>query len=213
MDFLLKVGRAKYIQDMFDNEYLFFNTFSSFKSNEKDPCGRNDPREANTSNRQMTSLEITTSKGKIVKLSEISNEFNAQFHEHPTNIPYNICSLFTLTFDKNLNYKKIDDKVLCLGNKTLFIHNIGRFFEILDNSIESQNIVFSRKPVIYYNYKTHDGELTFYHIEDSYNYQKEYRIILETPGTNIINVKLPGLKEISTIYETDNINDLQLSKI
>lgn len=40
MDFLLKIGKGKYIKEIYENEYLFFNSFSSFRSNEKDPCGR-----------------------------------------------------------------------------------------------------------------------------------------------------------------------------
>lgn len=197
MDFLLKVGQEKYVRDMYDKEYLFFNTFSSFRNTEKDPCGRNDPREANTKNKQVTYLEIKTPDGKTIKLSEISKNFNAQFNEFLNTIPHNICSLYTLKFDENSKFKEIDARVLCLGDKTLIIYNLEQFFKILDKSLEGQRFEFSRKLVKYYNYKTFDGDLTFHHKDDSYSYQNEYRILIETPGTNTINIGLPGLKKIS----------------
>jgi hypothetical protein len=213
MDFLLKIGQGKYIEDMYNKEYLFFNTFASFRKKEKDPCGRNDPREANTKNKQLTYLEITTSTEKTIKLSEISKQFNAQYNEFPTVIPYNICSLYTLTFEKNLKYKEIGDRVLCLGDKTLILYNLGQFFEILDKSLKEQKFEFSRKLVTYYNYKTFDGELSFHHKDNSYNYQNEYRILLQTPGTNTVNLKLSGLKKISAVVDTDKINTLELRTI
>lgn len=206
MDFLLKVGKGKYIQEMYDKEYLFFNTFSSFKSYEKDTCGRNDPREANISNRQMTSLQILTSKGKTIKLSEISKQFNSQFNEHPTNIPFNICSLYTLTFDEQLKY----ERVLCLGERTLFIYDIGGFFQILDITLEQLKIEYSRKPVKYYNYKSFDGELTFHNKDNSFQYQNEYRILLQTSGTETMNIQLPGLKSVSMLTVTEKINNIEL---
>lgn len=213
MDFLLKIGQGKYINDMYDNEYLFFNSFSTFKTNDKDPPGRYDPREANIKNKQVTYLEITTPTGEMIRFSEISKEFNAQYNEFPTVIPNNICSFYTLHLRDDFTYEKIDDRVLCLGDKTLLIYNLGQFFEILDNSIEKEKFQFSRKPVTYYNYKTFDGDLTFHHKDELFSYQSEYRIFLQTPGTEKIKIKLRGLKEISAVVDTDKINTLELIMI
>jgi len=210
MDFLLKVGQEKYVRDMHDKEYLFFNTFSSFRTNEKDPCGRNDSREANTRIKQVTFLEIKTPEGKTIKLSEISKNFSAQFNEFPTVIPHNICSLYTLRFDQDFKFKQIDERVLCLGDKTLIIYNLGQFFEILDKSLERQRFEFSRKLVNYYNFRTFNGDLTFHHKEATFSYQNEYRILIETLGENTINIELPGLKNISAVVDTEKLNTLEL---
>ncbi len=193
---------------MYEKEYLFFNSFSSFRTNDKDSFGRNDPREANTKNKQVTYFEITVPNGKTIKLSEISKQFSAQYNEFPKVIPNNICSLYTLHFANNFSYQKIDDRVLCLGEKTLIIYNLGRFFDILDNSFEIQKFEFSRKPVIYYNYKTFDGDLTFHHKEESFSYQSEYRILIKTSGTHKVKIELPGLKKISAVVDTAKINTL-----
>jgi hypothetical protein len=213
VDFLLKVGQKKYIDDMYEKEYLFFNSFSSFRTKETDACGRNDPREANIKNKQITYLEITLPNAKTIKLSEISKQFNAQYNEFPTIIPHNICSLYTLHFGDNLSYQKIDDRVLCLGDKTIVIYNLEEFFNILDNSLEKQKLEFSRKPITYYNYKVHNGDLTFHHKDDSYRYQNEYRILIQTSGTEKVKVCLPGLKKISAVVDTIKINTLELKMV
>ena len=96
---------------MYEKEYLFFNSFSSFRTKEKDPAGRNDAREANTKNKQVTYLEVTLPDGKTIKLSEGLKQFSAQYNEFPTKIPHNICSLFTLHFDEDLSFQRIDGTV------------------------------------------------------------------------------------------------------
>ena len=200
MDFLLKVGQGKYISDMYEKEYLFFNTFSNFRKTDKVSSGRNDPREANVTNKQVTYLEVSLPTGKTIKLSEISKKFNAQFNEFPTTIPNNICSLYTIHFNDDFQYDKIDDRIFCLGDKTLVIYNIGQFFEMLDKALEELKLEFSRKPVKYYDYKTHDGDLTFHHKDKSFDYQKEYRIMIETPGVETIKIELPGLKKTVQLW-------------
>ena len=197
----LKIAEAKYIDDMYSSEYLFFNTYSSFRAKEKDESGRQDPREANTTNRQATYIEIDIPGKETIKLNEIMSNFNAQFNEHPTKIPFNICSLYTIGINGDDSFKRIDERVLKLGDKAILIFNLKRFFEILDEQLETRNIGFSRKPVTYYNYKTIDGDLTFHHKEDSFNYQNEYRVLLKTEGNTGIKIQLPGLREISKIAE------------
>lgn len=100
--FLLKIGKPNHVFDMYENEYLFFNTLRNFRATKKDESGRLDPREANTLNTQMSYLEITTSTGKNIKLSEISKEFNAQYNEHPAEIPYNIVPFSFSSLMRNL---------------------------------------------------------------------------------------------------------------
>ena len=197
----LKIAEAKHINDMYSNEYLFFNTFSSFRAKEKDASGRQDPREANTINRQATYLEVNIPGKGTIKLSEIMTNFNAQFNEHPAEIPFNICSLYTIGINEDDSFKQIDERVLKLGDRAILIFNLKRFFEILDEQLETKGIGFSRKPVTYYGYKTFDGDLSFHHKEDSFNYQNEYRILLKTEGDAVIKIQLPGLKEISEIAE------------
>ena len=202
--FLLKIGKEKYIEDMYQKEYLFFNTLRSFRGDNKDVSGRSDPREANILNTQLTYFETTTSKGTKIKHSEISKEFNGQYNEHPTEIPYNICSLYMLEVTEDLKIKRVDKKVLNLGSRSLLIYNLEKFYKSLDSSLTKLGIEYSRKPIIYYDHRTFDGKLNFHNKDKEFSYQNEYRILLQTPGTDTMKISIPGLKEFSTIGRNQN---------
>jgi len=208
--FFIKIGKQEHIEDMYENEYLFFNTLRSFRATKKDETGRADPREANTLNKQLTYLEITTSKGTRIKLSEISKEFNAQYNEHPTEIPYNICSLYTLRINEDLTIEQIDERVLNLGTRSLLIHNLDSFFKALDNSLSNLGIEYSRKPVNYYDHRTFEGELTLHHKDKEFSFQNEYRILLQTEGTETMNIPISEMKRFSTLVETQTLNTIKL---
>lgn len=202
VDLLVKLGEEKYIDDMYKNEYLFFNSFSSFRQSEKDPYGRNDPREANTKNKQVRYLEIITDTGAAIKLSEISINFNSQFHESPSEVPHNICSLYTLHFNEEFKSPEIDDRILRLGNRALIIYDLDQFFDTLDNALEMQGLAFSRRSVRYYDHKTYDGNLTFHDKDSEFSYQNEYRILIKTSGKEKLSIHLPGLSTISAVIDT-----------
>lgn len=206
----LKVGKSKYIMDMYANEYLFFSPLAAFRAKERDPSGRNDPREGNLTNHQAKDLEITVPNGPKIKLQEVSSQFTAQFIESPTVLRYNVCSLYLLRLDGHLQFPPIDDRMLSMGDMTLVIHNATSFLEVLDESLSSETFDFSRKPVKYYDPKTFNGSLGVHDKDNCLEYQSEYRIILDTPGTAGIKVKLPGLKEMSTLRSTDVINKIKL---
>jgi hypothetical protein len=210
--FLLKLGKPKHILDMYEQEYMFFNNLRNFRAAIKDESGRLDPREANTLNVQINYLEISTSKGTTIKLSEISKEFNAQYNEHPTSMPHNICSLFTLELDKEWKFKTIDSRILKLGEYTLIIYNLKEFFRALDDSISALNYQFLRKPVIYYNHRTFEGKLTPCHKDEEFSYQNEYRILINTPGIQTLNIPIPGLRKFSTIVKTEQLNSLKIDE-
>lgn len=208
--FFIKIGKQEHIEDMYENEYLFFNTLRRFRASKKDEFGRDDPREANTLNSQLTYLEIITLEGEKIKLSEISKEFNGQYNEHPTVIPYNICSLYTREIKENLKIKPVVQKVLNLGTRSLIIYNFEKFFNALDTSLASLGIEYSRKPVIYYDHRTFEGKLTLHHKDQEFSFQNEYRILLQTPGTEPMKIPIPGLKTFSALGESKTINTIKL---
>ncbi len=208
--FFLKVGQSKYIMDMYQNEYLFFNLFSAFRNKDHDPSGRNDPRECNLTNKQVTYLEITPPGGQTIKLSEISIEFNAQFTEYPKTIPFNICSLFMLSFDENYKFEPLDQRVINLGDKILLIYDVRSFIKILTSSLEREHFKFTAKPAEYYNPKIFNGTLDPHMKDDCFEYQKEYRILIDTPGTESIKLKLPGLITFSSVIDSKDINSLEI---
>lgn len=125
MTFLAKIQNEKYIQDMYENEYLYFKPLKEFRSTRNDPTGRLDPKELNLKNEPLSYLSVKIGDDEIV-LSNLPN-FNAQFMEHLDDPKINCCSLYTVDVEFDGPPPSIDDRCLEMGNKMLLIYNLKAF--------------------------------------------------------------------------------------
>ncbi|GAB5527406.1 MAG: hypothetical protein Roseis2KO_52780 [Roseivirga sp.] len=194
---------------MYDNEYLFFNSLKGFRGPDDDGSGRFDPRELNVKNEQLTTLTIITDS-KEIHLHEELQKFNGQFIEHLSEPKINCCSLHWMEIEPEEPASTYHDNLLGMGDKTLLIFDWKRFFEILDNSLESQGLQYSRRKVTYYDPKTYSGEMTLHHKDHKLSWQNEYRVLIAPTQNKPIRVNLPGLKEISHVVETINLPKLRI---
>jgi hypothetical protein len=76
--------------------------------------------------------------------------------------------------------------------------------------LRSLGLHYRRGPVTYYDYETFDGELTSLHKDSYFNFQKEYRIMIMTEGKEPLKVRIPGLKEFSSVVKTEKLNTIEL---
>ncbi|MBV6645895.1 MAG: hypothetical protein KI790_10620 [Cyclobacteriaceae bacterium] len=169
--------------------------------------GRNDPRELNLKNEQLTTLTIKTDNNEI-PMHEVFKEFSGQFMEHISEPKINICSLHWMDIEIDNPPSTFNNRLFSMGDKLLLITNHIKFFEILDKAIEKIGLQFSRRKTEYYDPKTYNGELTLHQKDVKYQYQNEYRILIGPTNNEPIKLKLPGLKKIS-----HNINLLDYPEI
>jgi hypothetical protein len=207
---LLKFSEARFIDDMYNNEYLYFNKFEGFRSSSPDPSGRLDPREGNLRNVQLYGkLELSINIGeKSFKLGEaIANPENndIQYCEHNETPSLISCSLYSMKLDANASDIVIDDRVLELGSKAIVIFDVLKFWEILDDALMKDDMGYKRDFVKYYYHKEHDGELGYHYKHSDFSYQNEYRIIKQVSDPEPTSVKLAGLKEISRIVDIESL--------
>lgn len=213
MELLLKIGDEQFINDMYDNEYMYFNNLSAFRNKEKDKSGRLDPREANINLIQGNWVKITLPDGREIEFNKENNQLNCQVNEFHTTIPGNICCLYRLEIDENYKSKTLNSRISELGNKAILILDKVKFFQILDKSIENLGYGYTRKKVEYYNPKTFNGELSFHHKDKAFAFQNEYRVLIKSNGKKPIHVLMKGLKDISCILNVEHINNLRLEEI
>lgn len=204
---LVKINKEKYIEDMYENEYLYFNSLKGFRSATKDPTGRLDPRELNIKNKQLDNVTIVI-KDKEYPLHEMQ-KFSAQFMEHLEDPKINCCSLYWLWMELN-NQPVVDDRLVEMGDKALLIYDWQKFFEALDNSLEQLGLEYSRKKVTYYNPKLYDGDITLHHKDFTFEYQNEYRILVAPTDNKPINIPIPGLQSFSHILNSKELKDVQI---
>lgn len=65
----------------------------------------------------------------------------------------------------------------------------------------------------YYDPKSYSGELTLHHKDESFNHQKEYRILIQPTENDPVNISLPGLKKISIVIDARSIKVLRIERL
>jgi hypothetical protein len=206
---LCKIHDEKYIEDMFSNEYLYISWLGEFRSNDFDETGRLDPKELNIETSQLKTLTLKTEE-KEIHLHKMGKNFNAQYNIHIKESQINCCSLHWIEVEQNESPSTFNEKLITMGNKILLIYDWQKFFEILDNSLEKLNYEYSRKKTSYYNPKIHNGKLSLHHKDFKFEWQNEYRILIQPTNKKPIKVPIPGLKLISTIINTSDYMKLNV---
>jgi hypothetical protein len=209
MLFLIKIHKAVYIHDMFEKEYLYFNSLKDFKAKPFDKSGRLDPKELNVTNYQLKTLTITLND-KDIHLHKLLMDFNGQVNESLSKPLINCCSLHWMEIKPNKSSKTYSQQLLQLGDKALLIYDCNKFFDKLDDSLNNMGLNFSRKKVTYYDPKFFDGEISLHHKDIKYSWQNEYRILIAPTDNMPICVPIPGLQEISLVVDTKELEGMRI---
>ena len=208
MRIFIKVQERKYIEDMYENEYLYFSSLYGFRD-DQDETGRPDPKEGNLINRQIDYLAVGKGQDKII-LSEVLTNFNSQYHEFLAEPQVSCCPLFFQNLRVNKVLRNFDDRILALGDSALVIYEEKKFYDFLDQSIKHAGYEYSRGFVKYYDPTKHDGDLTLHHKNEEFKFQNEYRIIIAPTKEDGIKIPIDNLQEISFIIDSNQIQDLRL---
>ncbi len=198
---LTKIQQAKYIDDMYDNEYLYFTSLKNLRNVDSDHTGRFDPKELNMSNIQLKTLTLKPENGKEILLHKFMG-FNAQLMESISDPKINCCSLHRMQIEPGKPPSTFNENLWNLGDKAILIYDWVKFFKILDKSILKQGLQFSRNKVTYYDPKNFDGNISLHHKDHKYSWQNEYRILISPTDNQPIKVQIPGLKKISWVIES-----------
>mgnify|MGYP000082511145 CR=1 FL=1 len=198
---LTKIHKAQFIEDMFNKEYLYFNSLRDFRDNSKDGTGRLDPRELNLKNEQLTTLTIQKDD-KEIHLHKVLKGFSGQYIEHMSEPKINCCSLHWLEIESGQSPSTFNHKLIEMGDKALLIYDWKKFFEILDQSLENLKLEYSRKKVEYYNPKTFSDDLSLHHKNEEFKWQNEYRILIAPTNNKPLKIPLKGMKEISCVIDS-----------
>lgn len=208
---LTKIHEAKFIEDMFENEYLYFKSLKDFRDDSKDLTGRLDPRELNLKNEQLITLTVQNDD-KEIHLNKAFKGFNGQYIEHLSEPKINCCSMHWLEIEPGESPSTFNDKLLGMGDKALLIFDWKKFFDILDQSLENLKLEYSRKKVEYYNPKTFSGDLSLHHKNEEFNWQNEYRILIAPTDNKPINVPLKGMKKISCVIDSKDYESIRIKR-
>ncbi|AZQ62826.1 hypothetical protein EI427_11450 [Flammeovirga pectinis] len=212
--YLLKFQREEIIRDMYENEYLYFKKIFDFKDSDRDNIKRNDPKEGNLINQQLTSLQLSKDGIDYINL-KIAENGSAQHTAYDKNANKHICSLFFLEvkIDKKSNhieYNKIDNRMIDFGEYALLIKDPRKLISMIESSLKKLGITKSLEygTVNFYDKNTYNGKLNYFSKTKDHDYQREYRVLFDSTklkGNNSepIKLKLEGLKSISEVLKIE----------
>jgi hypothetical protein len=207
----IKLSGAKFIDDMYQNEYLYFNKYSIFRDNNPGEKARYDPREGNLTNVQARDLELAINiNGRKLKLGMGVNS-GAQFYEHLEDTPLISCSLFSALLTDGTNNIQVDERMREFGDKALVILNCIEFWNMLDEALINNEEWYKRDFLELYDPKLHNGKLSYFHKDVAYEYLNEYRIMKHVDNAVPTKVYLPGLKSISVVANFDDIKEFTVN--
>ena len=207
---IAKIQERGYIQDMYDNEYLYFRFQKHFKEGPKDPAGRNDTRDGNLFTEQVKWIELELPTGEKMKFIRGDNMRHADHSEHLQDPKVNICCLTIIPLSEELRPISISKRLIELGESAILIFDTERFYNTIEKPLSEMGFTYEMKPVKYYNHKEHNGELSFFDKDIEFDYQNEYRILIWPNPEGDLKIPVPGLKSISVVIETAKIPELSI---
>ena len=121
MEILIKVQEDCFIDDMFNNEYLYFSSIEEFRKNRYMKFSERDDRNEGVAKiTQSTITKITnTETSKILFESKVG--MKGQLREYYDMGFMNICSLYRAKLTKDYTTIDISNKLLEFGNKAIVI--------------------------------------------------------------------------------------------
>lgn len=209
---LIKFNDERYIESLRDNGEIYMRPLTDFKK-----CGSNKERqdgfEGVSTNEYFKDgfFEFKVNeKDKWKKLNLTEAHLN-QYNE-----PINIFSysLYIITEEDLMNNKilKIDPRMKEFGSHLLIIRFTRQFLSRIQKFFEANNLKYKMGPVEYYDNKSTQENLTYFHKPNTHEHQKEYRIIVQSNSTQALKFSIGNIDEFSEVYRTHKLENFCIKK-
>ena len=209
---LLKVSKSEYINEMYDQEYLFLSQHKSFRGSDPKNNGIKDPREQNVTTLNGKKVSVSRKDGKPLFYENELILSDGELNESIEDVHTLICSFYYLGNELEEPNELYQEKFYQPGNLILIIKDLKEFKRKFRESMAQLNMGFENKMVEYYDPKTWRGgrdSLTVHHKDIGYSYQSEFRVAIRPlnygepgiPPLMPMKVPLPGLRQISYTRE------------
>lgn len=211
--FFLKFGSEKNMTDLIKNGTIFFNTIDYFQRLEEQGL-RGDNYEGTT---KITNYH----KSNNLKLTITNPETGQEIPIRPTrlhlreflkDIKGNLFSLYCLRpkdIIDNSNFR-IDPRVKDFGTHFVLINNVGKFMDQVCEELEKNRFYYRSKQVEYYEKNNVNGELSLFHKSNEFEYQNEFRIVLENYDIEPKIIQIGNIEEYAGIYPSSAIDTMHI---
>ena len=202
--YLLKFGTKLNVQRLYLHGEIYMNTVQSFAELEKKEVGDKFERTVEIKNFGKGNLKLTSVEtGKTVNLDLQSGQYKKDYLGDLGNI-YCTYALSDQLLKRKLVHR-VDKRMLLFGTDCLIIHNVPKFFELIENELKRLEVKYIHNLVQYHNFKKNNHKVTYFHKSHLYSYQHEHRLVAFNKTGFPLVINIGSLKDISDIYRAEDV--------
>ena len=210
----IKVGELKYMEKLLLEGEIFCKPFKYFTAAEQDSL-RHDKYDGAAYITQIKNIELLdpVSKQPFAKAS------SGQLYYHQPEDKGNIYCLYGIeTASLNLSADitqafNLDMNGLNFGDTAIIIFDPGEFIERAKKEIQRLGNIFQFGPVIYYDEKSYQGELSPFYKSKKFSLQKEIRFWIPNRLDQDLTFKIGNISDIAKLLPKDDIQKLGYSRL
>lgn len=200
----IKFGQKEHIEDLYNNGVIYMNPIQSFTTIEDNEL-RGDRYEG------VRRIKNYPKGGqyKIPSMGIEGNYISFQVRESYEELIGNIYSLYcvsTLGWNDSIEFK-IDEKNKRLGSHCLFVKDNAKFLSLIEDKLMEQNLKYSHGFVKYYDKDKVSRKIGLFEKPNEFEYQKEFRIYVESQEIIPLILSIGSLKKIAEIYDAEKVVD------
>ena len=208
--FLVRISTEERINEFQKEGLLYCNTLDYFAKYESSDRVRGDRLETAFHFERLTN-QVLFIKDVYGNFNPIGNALSGQIITHYHDFG-NIFCMFAPTVNDIKKTEEpsslvFDDRFHQFGDTCCIISDMKEFLNRLDNCLEQECYEYERHIVEYVNLSMFDGFRQVYQKDESYSWQKEFRIFIRSNSHKPIQIKLGDLSDISIVRPLNYCND------
>jgi hypothetical protein len=204
----LKFGKEDHIDKLQKEGLLFCHTLKYFRTLEKEDL----KLRKDTSEGAVTSTKIDWMKIYIDK-KELPIKFTkARLHtfDEVKDLEHIYC-MYAVTPDLATEEPIIDERNIHFGEAGLLILDTKKFLTRIKKAIKGK-MTFDYGPVYYYPDDKDYKNLTVFHKQEYYSYQREFRLLFHKQSEEPLAISIGSLEDITFKFEANKLTDLLFVK-
>jgi hypothetical protein len=202
----LKFGSQHDINDLYENGTIYMNTVQYFRDRE-DAELRGDKYEG-------VSELINYPRGifEIPSINFKGNYLNIHLRKGYERTLGNIYSLYCIssfTIDNPFDFT-IDERVRGFGTHCLMILDNVSFLNRIEEALQKSNYKYHHNFIEYYDRYEKNGIIDVFDKQNTFAYQKEFRIYVESVSNEPLVLKVGSLKDIAQVITVEEVMAFKL---
>ena len=204
--YFIKFGKEIYINELINHGIVYFNPLSFFKKIEDDEV-RSDNLEGAVRIEQVKDIKVYH-EGKFIAQQLPGSK--AQLYFHDPKIKGKVFSLYSILNDHLAQDFTFDIRLSKFGDKLLLITHTKKFLDRIIKQIKINNLKFNLGYVSYYDKSIYSGNLDPFQKPDTFSYQYEFRVFIESSDDFPLKLEIGSIKDISQILDVSKLHSIKL---